>query len=353
MHVNQTTKTRSELVRVALAGAWRNSPSPLEMSEREVSEVIPLLLCSGAGGLGWWRARFSNPSCLELQQAYRFHTIRAAYYEHQIKKVFGFLRCEQIEPVLVKGWSIGRLYPSKGLRPYGDIDICVRPDQYEKARALLDSSECKDCPVDLHDGFRNLDRQKVDDLFESTQLVRLGEVEIRVLLPEDLLRVVCVHLLRHGAWRPLWLCDVALLVESRPANFDWDRCLSQDRRRADWIRCAIGLSNQLLQTDVQDVPVARKLPGWLVKSVLKHWNAPFLSTNSPMKHRAPMTSYFRKPQGVLKDILRRWPGAIEATIHMNGRFNALPRWPFQIGHSFTRSARFFLSLSRSDTKTDS
>src|SRR5215218_1481022 len=122
MPANQTTKTRSELVRVALAGAWRDSPTRLEMSDREVAEVMPLLLCSGAGGLGWWRARVSNPSCAELRQAYRFHTIRAAYYEHQIKKVFSLLRSEQIEPVLVKGWSIGRLYPSKGLRPYGDID---------------------------------------------------------------------------------------------------------------------------------------------------------------------------------------------------------------------------------------
>jgi hypothetical protein len=352
MPANQRAKARSELVRVALTGAWRDSPMPLEMSEQEVSDVIPLLLRSGAGGLGWWRARVSNPWCLELRQAYRFHTIRAAYYEHQIKRVFSFLRSEQIEPVLVKGWSISRLYPSKGLRPYGDIDICVRPDQYKRAKALLESSESEYYPLDLHEGSLRLDARSADDLFAGTQLVALGEAEIRILAPEDLLRVVCVHLLRHGAWRPLWLCDVALLVESRAASFDWGRCLSHDRRLADWIGCAIGLSNLLLQTDVRDVPVAKKMPRWLVTSVLKHWDAPYLSTNSPMKHRAPIAGYFHHPRGVLEDLLRRWPGAIEATIHMNGRFNRVPRWPFQVGHSFTRAARFCLSLTRSDTEAD-
>src|SRR5215216_4831508 len=183
MSALKPVKTRSDLVREALTGAWRNPPAPLGMTEEEVSEAIPLLLCSGAGGLGWWRARLSDLWCLELQEAYRLHTIRAAYYEHQLKRVFIFLRSEAIEPVLVKGWSIGRHYPAKGLRPYGDIDICVHPGQYEKARALIKNSECRDCPVDLHESFLRLTPRNADDLFEGTQLVSLGEVEIRVLAP--------------------------------------------------------------------------------------------------------------------------------------------------------------------------
>ena len=46
---------------------------------------------------------------------------------------------------------------------------------------------------------------------------------------EDQLRQLCLHLLRHGACRPLWLCDVAVMLESLPGDFDWDRCLGGDR----------------------------------------------------------------------------------------------------------------------------
>jgi len=28
-----------------------------------------------------------------------------------------------VEPILGKGWAIARLYPERGMRPYGDIDL--------------------------------------------------------------------------------------------------------------------------------------------------------------------------------------------------------------------------------------
>jgi hypothetical protein len=50
--------------------------------------------------------------------------------------------------------------------------------------------------------------------------VELNGAKIRILGAEDHLRLLCLHLLKHGAWRPLWLCDVAAALESRPSSFD-------------------------------------------------------------------------------------------------------------------------------------
>jgi hypothetical protein len=73
-----------------------------------------------------------------------------------------------------------------------------------------------------------------DELFARSQLVPLGDSQIRILGDEDHLRIICLHLLRSGAWRPLWLCDVAVALETLSPDFDWDICLGRDPRQADW-----------------------------------------------------------------------------------------------------------------------
>jgi hypothetical protein len=341
------------LVAHVLSTAWRSNPHPTNLSAAELAEVLPLLLGSGAGALGWRRVKQSelrsSPAAVELHQAYRKHTLEAAIHERDIKQAFGVLRANGIEPILVKGWSIARLYPEKGLRPHDDTDIVVRPDQWSSAQAAISEHGSTHFSVDLHSGFEELDYKGADDLFASSQLVTLGDVDVRVLRPEAALRVLCLHLLRHGAFRPLWLCDIAVAVESRQPDFDWDRCLGRNRRVADWIACTIGLAHQLLGARIDDTPVQRRaesLPAWLVTSVLKQWEKPFSKDHGVARHRAPMASYLRDPSGLLRDIRVRWPNPIEATVYTGGPFNELPRWPFQVGECVGRTAKFIARLPR-------
>lgn len=56
-------------------------------------------------------------------------------------------------------------------------------------------------------------------------MIKLGETSIRVPAAEDHFRLVAIHLLSHGAWRPLWLCDIAAMLEDLPQDFNWGRCL--------------------------------------------------------------------------------------------------------------------------------
>ena len=345
-------KSRTNTIAATLAGFWRDALPREELSLDDLVALAPALLRTEAGQLGWWRIRNSSlrssPLASELQQTYRYNTLHAAIHERNICEAFALMHSAGIEPVLVKGWAAARLYPEQGLRPYSDIDLCVHPEQYNEAHAILKTHD-RSLQVDLHDGFSSLDYFSFEDVFARTQLVPLGETQVRVPSPEDHLRILCLHMLRHGAWRPLWLCDIAIAVENRPADFDWDRCLGPDRRRADWVACAIGLAHQLLGARIHDTPIAgraARLPGWLIRQVLKQWSVPVSAARGTNKHRAPMLSYLQNPAGVLKDLHTRWPDPIEATISVGGSFNNLPRFPFQVGNCLLRTGRFLKQMPR-------
>jgi putative nucleotidyltransferase-like protein len=342
--VSRSSRRLGASVAGALRGAWRRSPPPLDIAAEELAAVTPLLLWSGAGGLGWWRVRQSDrrtsPAAGQLQQAHRLHVVQAALHERHIEQAVTLLRSNGIEPLLIKGWAIARSYPAKGIRPYGDIDLCVPTEQYAAAKTLL--SREPEWTVDLHDELATLGGESLAALFDRSRLARLGEVEVRVPAAEDHLRILCNHLLRHGAWRPLWLCDVALAVESRPADFDWDRCLGGNAGRADQVTCAIGLAHQLLQAEVDDTPVSRRaehLPRWLVPTVLDQWGR-------PPRYRLPMRALVLHPLEALLELRHHWPNGIEATIGMDGPFNELPRLPLQLADAVVRTTRFLTQAPR-------
>ena len=314
-----------------------------------MKRIAPLLLESGAGSLAWWRIRDKRLSeceaATQFRSAYQLHSLQAAIHRTEIEEVISMLNSAGIEPVLVKGWAVARLYPEEGLRPYGDIDLCFLPDQYQKAVAVLNSLDAAKYSVDVHEGFAKLDGLSLNELMARSEAARLGAAKFRVLGSEDQLRILCTHLLRHSAWRPLWLCDIGAAVESRPSNFDWERCLGSNKREADWVACAIGLAHQLLDARVDDTAAAgraKRLPRWLIPDVMKNWDQPFPELYPPLAYLAfpPITAYLRHPRGLAKALRTRWPDPIEATIRLKGPFNEMPRLPFQIGNALWRIVRF-------------
>jgi hypothetical protein len=344
-------KSTGLLIAQILAQSWRESPPPPECSAEELTGITPLLLGSGAAALAWWRVRYSelqtSAEALELQQAYHHFTLEADLHERDIKHVFTLLRAAGVEPLLIKGWASARLYPEHGMRVYGDIDLCVRPEQHEAALEVTKSPECKQYNVDLvYDELSRLDNRSFDELYARSQPLTIDEVQVRIPSPEDHLRIQCLHLLKHGAWRPLWLCDVAAAVENRAEDFDWDLCLGKDRRKADWIACTIGLAQQLLGAEVEDTPVAgraKHLPGWLIPAVLKQWQKPCAADHHPPEL---MLATLRNRTGLLQALRDRWPDPIQATIWMGGSFNELPRLPYQLRYFQAQATRFLARLSR-------
>jgi hypothetical protein len=275
-----------------------------------------------------------------LHQAFRLLALQSAIHENKIRKVFTVLRGVNVEPILIKGWAMARAYPQPALRPYGDIDLVVRPRDHQTALAAAKEG-LRDCQLDFHAVPVELSDRSIEELFSRSQLVMCADQQIRILSPEDHFALLAIHLLKHGAWRPLWLCDVALLLESS-SNFDWDLCLGKDPRRENWILAATGLAHTLLNASLGDKEIAARaarVPVWLQQQVLKQWETPFAHMQSPFSHHAPISSYLRRPRGLLGDLARRWPNPIVATISVKGTFGDRRRKRYEFGNWLLRAAR--------------
>jgi hypothetical protein len=338
------------LVAEMLSGAWRSSvPSSVEISEKQLDEITPQLFASGAGAITWWRIRSTalreTSSGELLQQAYRLQALQASIHERQIGKVFRLMREAGVEAVLAKGWVAASLYPDPALRPYGDLDLLVRSEQFRDAQAVLTSDELSDCWVDLHKAFSELEGRSVDELFERSRLVNLDGQSIRVLCAEDHLALLCIHLLKHGGWRPIWLCDIAAAIENLRADFDWNVSLGRSRKRAKWISVAIALAEQLLGATTSDLPdsIRIKLPPWVSKSIIKQWSHLFPADHLPVQAPPLMADSMRSPQTILKAMSQRWPDPITATFNLNGTFGDFPRFGYQLGEFVSRAGRFVVS----------
>ena len=354
---SKETRHKGSLVAEVLSGSWRSSDVPtLLITEPELDAVTPLLYDSGTAALGWHRLEkttLRNSLSAELlHHAYRLQSLLSEIHEQKIEKVFRLFREARVEGVLAKGWATASLYSSRTLRPYGDIDICVRPEHYKLAEEVLSDPKASDCWVDLHKHFSEIDDRTIDQLFARSRTLSLGEEQILILGPEDQLALSCIHLLKHGAWRPLWLCDVGVTIESLPATFDWDICLGRNGTRANWIICAIGLAKHLLGVDTGRLPAGfnTEIPPWLIDNVLKQWERPFAINQPPMSHPIPMTDLLRHPSGLLEGLRQRWPNPIIATISVNGEFNRLPRLPYQMANCLSRIGRLFFESSNALTE---
>lgn len=339
-----------QAIATILAGSWRREPPPLCIAAEILDEVALGLLRSKTGALAWWRVRDtplqSSPAGARLREAYHHHGLQAALHGGNLARIVTRLRAGGVEPVLVKGPAIARLYPERGLRPFGDLDFCVRPDQLGTAAGLLGDWVRQFSPVDLHAGFAELDARNWDDLYARSQPVTFGGLDVRVLAPEDHLRFLCLHQLRHGASSPLWLCDVAVALESRPATFDWPLLLGTEPRRADWVACTIGLAHRLLGAVVDDTPIAaraRSLPEWLTSSVLEAWGRQCRANFEPPELAPDVLRLLARAPKTLRQY---WPSPVAATVHLGRPFSNYPRQPIQLVDAVFRLARFSIRRLR-------
>lgn len=270
-------------------------------------------------------------------------TLQQKLYEKDLQKVFRLLRAENIEPILIKGWAAARYYPADIKRVLGDIDLCVAPERFERAKVILASDEGKGFNVDLHCGLRHHDTVEWENLFVNSRLVDLEATPIRVLRPEDHLRVLCVHWLTDGGEYRQKLLDVVYLIENRPPDFDWERCLSVvSAKRRKWIVCTLGLAQKYLNLDLSDTPypnAAEQIPEWIIRTVEKEWRSE--------TRLQPLQLFFNNRIELFKQLRKRFPpNPITATVNMEGDFDNKPRFIYQLGDSLKR-----LPLSLKNTLT--
>jgi hypothetical protein len=341
-------RRRGASLAALLAGSWRDSPPAIDGIAR-LDELAPLLHRTGSAALAWSRlrrgAQAGHPAAAGMQQAHRHQTLRAALHRRHVAHVAGVFRAHGVEPILIKGWAAARLYPEEGLRPTGDVDLCVRPEEEVNARRAL-AAVTEDCSVDLHLGLAFLDDRAPEEVRRRSEQVTVEGVPVRVLGREDHLRLLAVHMFGHGAWRPVWLADIAVALETRPPDFDWEWFRSGSPRRTEWALAAVRLAHALLGAALDGVPadVAHgRLPSWIPAAVLQAWGDE--RPREPQGARLPMR-HLRHPFDVLHGLRRRWPGPLEAAMGVGAPVSSFPRWPIQLAECVVRVCRFARTLMR-------
>lgn len=269
---------RGRAVARLLTGVWRPDPPELPNDLEKDVDAISLVQASGTGGLigrstphSPHRKNLLLRPCIER---YRANLVQTVFWQEHLRKMVSALRKAGIDPLLIKGWSSARHYGQGGLRSFGDIDLCVAPNQIRTAITVLAETSQNAHSVDLHEGIPDLKDRTWEQAQQRSLRVRCGATEVRILGAEDHLRLLCLHFVRHMGMRPVWLCDVAAALEAESADFDWDYCLSGQRRWADWVLCVVGLAQTLLGARINDPDIAKRasrLPAWAVPYLLRTW----------------------------------------------------------------------------------
>jgi hypothetical protein len=168
-----------------------------------------------------------------------------------LRPALGAFRKAGIPSLLLKGAALASAhYPDPGLRPMADLDLLVRPRDVEPACRLMaehgyhpafpgqlgprswghstpflrDGSS----PVDLH--WRSLMGDLDDEgLWENGVEARLGEADVRIPSPADLLLNACVRGLQWDWDAPQrWVLDAMAILRSSP-GLNWSRLVERAR----------------------------------------------------------------------------------------------------------------------------
>ena len=179
---------------------------------------------------------------------------RNTHLRAQLARIAGYFERCGVDLMALKGIVlIDQLYGRSQLRPMGDVDVMVRPEQLDAACAALQRLGCHSgppllrgdffpryynertymspgpCPVKLDVHVRpfrpNWYRRRVPDdaLWPACTTILIDGAPVRVASLERQLIHLVVHAAIHGAKRLLWLMDIALFVRRHGDRIDWGR----------------------------------------------------------------------------------------------------------------------------------
>lgn len=150
---------------------------------------------------------------------------------------------------------------------------------------------------------------------------------VRVLTPDAEIRMLCFHYWKHRGMRLLWVCDLAMILESHGGSIDWAAVEVGSRFDRDRVQTPVRVARHLLDCDPPSIPTSIELdtpPDWLAVALYEQWANTDGYPNEALKALAA------RPGRVLRILTERWSGPIQATVHTRAPFNAFPRGPIQL-----------------------
>ena len=214
---------------------------------------------------------------------------------HHVSTLLSSFHDAGIETIVLKGAALALLhYMDCGLRPMNDFDVMIPVNQTSKAIALMrelgwnpiprspealtDSylsivnshgfvhSAGRECDLHWHLFPECCQADADNEFWEQSVPFKIHGVAPRSLAPTDQLLHVCVH---GAEWNPIpplrWVADAMMIMKT--AKIDWDRLISQARKRQmmlpvkgalDYLHRALGaqVPAQILQR-IHNIPASK------------------------------------------------------------------------------------------------
>lgn len=195
-----------------------------------------------------------------MHDAFRATLARKLLFTSRLLELLRVLEAATIRAMPFKGPILGlRYYGNVGLRDFEDLDILVdkrdvaaaeqvllqhnfshhrRPSpiqdqiRWESGHELSFINQDGHVVVELQWGFVEKHLYfslPFPELWNRAERFSFGGMQVRILCPEDLLLVLCVHGAKH-AWKHLiWICDVAQVLRRHP-DIKWTEVVGRARQ---------------------------------------------------------------------------------------------------------------------------
>jgi hypothetical protein len=194
----------------------------------------------------------------EMRQVFLYSCVRSFHMEKQLQEIIETFLNQDVQVLVLRGPALAfSLYPDPAMRPSGDLDLLVLPEQVVQARHILVSlgykclakrfevardffrEECfvhqnnlrNKFPVDLHwvhwelhPFFKGSEEVDIRDLFRRAWKVETPTLTFETLHPVDYLIHSAIHLvmIHKNEMRLSWIYDTALLAQHLQVPDDWE-----------------------------------------------------------------------------------------------------------------------------------
>jgi hypothetical protein len=208
-------------------------------------------------------------------------TVGGLMIEHTLRQLIATLSASAVEVLVLKGPVLAYgLYPRPALRPYGDIDLLCRPQDYGRLAQILKSaayvgddkamtlgrkrteieghdertflSPISNVRVEVHTSLLEygLVERHYDDFWREAVSVKVAGIGLRALAPEHQILHLVTHAHRHSYEQWIMLLDLDLLIRRHLTSLDWRSIMgvARDEGVGPVLRHVVDLLHVLLGT---------------------------------------------------------------------------------------------------------
>jgi len=203
-----------------------------------------------------------------LERGFQRNLIANLSLRGHLREVLAKLTDAGVDHLLLKGFALAEyLYPSLGMRGMSDVDLLVRKAVLTEVDVCLNALGYRAVDTNVAEASKNPEGYlssleyhrtsglppimhvhwhpvntsvpadafspyfNVDRLCEKSSIVRLDNVDTRILSPEHLLIYLCEHALRvnHSFDRLILICDILQVLTVRRDQLVWAKIIDESR----------------------------------------------------------------------------------------------------------------------------